>query len=94
MRPTNIARSELLLRRELKILEHRVKAGNIEGRDAKIQGHNVLEDHYELIIADVNNEVEQHRDLPPADPGAPDLLERLEKAKRDWSQIVDDLLDL
>lgn len=93
IRPGFLARREQLLRRELRILEHKIRTRQISGQDAKEQGHTLFEDHFNDILIEVSEEAAQ-QDLPEVDPENSELQQQLEEAKRSWTKIVDDVLAL
>ena len=88
-----MVRAENMLKRDLKILEWKVKTKQIDGPEAERQGHQLLERHFEDNIREVEEEASE-QDLGKVDQGASDLQQLLRKSKREWTRIVDDLLAL
>lgn len=93
MKPGTLARGEQLILRELKLLEYQIKSKQIDGPEAERRGHRALDKHYELIIRDVEGEAREH-ELGIVNQEDEEIQERLSKAKKDWSRIVEDLLAL
>lgn len=93
MKPGTLTRGENLLLRDFKILEWKIKTRQIDGPEAKNQGHQILDKHYEQAIREVEEEASEH-DLGEVDREGSELLQLLKKTKEDWSRIVDDLLAL
>ena len=93
MRPAVLRVAELRLRRELKILEYQVKTKQVDKSTAIERGHYYLERHLEEILVEVDEAAAEH-DLGTVDRGASPNMQLLEKTKRDWIRIVDDLLAL
>lgn len=91
MKPGTITRAEILLLRELKILEWKIKTKQIDGPEAKRQGHLLLERGFETNIREVEEEASE-KDLGDVNRDDSELQQRLTKSKRDWDRIVDDLL--
>lgn len=93
MRPGALLDGENRLKRELKILEHQITTKQIDRSTAIERGHYHLERHLKEILVEVD-EAAAEVELGEVDRGAPELQQLLERAKRDWIRIVDDLLAL
>lgn len=93
MRPGTLVRGEQMLKRELKILEWQIRTRQIDRAVAIERGHKVLENHYEMAIRTVEEEASE-MDLGKVNRGDSELQQLLRKSKRNWIQIVDDLLAL